>query len=167
MPGCCPNRRSAAAVYCIRRLRQHLVHAFSSRPSSSADFPERVDSICRAICSEYGIAGTQTQGLFSLSLPLFTGFSNGVQNFTCVRVFVYMYNVYRRKQHGNKKETREKEKNGDLKLHKQPDVQRIYIHIIYIQRVLVTVFFFLLEDIQTKTFWNQCKYIPMYIYLQI
>lgn len=70
-------------VCCIRRLRQHLVHAFSSRPSSSTDFPERVDSICRAICSEYGIAGAQTQGLFSFS-SLFTGLSNRVQNFTCV-----------------------------------------------------------------------------------
>lgn len=85
-----PGYPIAHAVYCIKSLRQHLVHAFSSRLNSSTDFPELVDSICRAICSEYGIAGTQTLGLFSFS-SLFTGFSNGVQNFTCTRSSVYLY----------------------------------------------------------------------------
>lgn len=97
-----------SVVYCIRRLRQHLVHAFSSRPSNSTDFPERVDSICRAICSEYGIAETQTQGLCSLSLPFSRDFRIGYTTLrACVRVNIYIY-VYRRKQYGNKKETRKR-----------------------------------------------------------
>lgn len=89
VPGCCPNR---STVYCIRKLRQHLVHAFSSRPSSSTDFPERVDSIYRAICSEYGIAGTQTQGLCSLSLPFSRGFRMGYKTLrACSCLYIHIY----------------------------------------------------------------------------
>jgi len=156
-PGC-PDR--ARGVYCIRSLRQHLVHAFSSRPNSSTDFPELVDSICRAICSEYGIAGTQTLGLFSFS-SLFAGFSNGVQNFTCARasvcvcsVYTYVRCMYTCSTRTPKKTTRERKKESErgekwwLKIHKQPrDVQRIHYIVIYVYIVYRTIVFFFLESI--------------------
>jgi len=119
-----PGYPIAHAVYCIKSLRQHLVHAFSSRLNSSTDFPELVDSICRTICSEYGIAGTQTLGLFSFS-SLSRGLQMGYKTLrarapVCIYIydaFVYVHTIYvhyiraihvhRRKQRSKKKESRE------------------------------------------------------------
>jgi hypothetical protein len=89
-----PGYPIARAVYCIKSLRQHLVHAFSSRLNSSTDFQELVDSICRAICSEYGIASTQTLGLFS-SHPFSRGFQMGYKTLRArALVYVYIYDAY-------------------------------------------------------------------------
>lgn len=94
-----PGHPCKQRVLCIRKLRQHLVHAFSSRPSSSADFPERVDSICRAICSRNTGLSTHKLGVvvpfLSYSVfPILQAFRTGYKTLRAFSSMLAVYTIY-------------------------------------------------------------------------